>query len=546
MQKFLTKALSVSLLSTALVSATLSAQAANVPADAKLAAEQVLKVNNLADPTTLDVSQVKDSASLAAVRPLYETLVRVSADNKLVPQGAVSWEVNPEGTVWTFKLRPEATWSDGKPVVAADYVYAWQRKFDPKTANENAANYENSGPLNAFAVLKGQKPVSELGVKALDEHTLQFTLVKQDFFFVNDLVSVSTAPLRQDLVEKYPTTWQDAGHQLSNGPFVLKNYKRGDFLEYEANPYYWDKQNLTLTGLKAGFVLDRNASVARYLTGDFHATAFPGSEKEKYLTERKDEVHTGKNAQVTFLGFNLERVPLKARQALQLLTDQKLLTEKVLKSGFASSIYVPSLALEAQKLTQAPFFTQDYKERQTQAVKLLQEAGYTSKEPLKVGLLAINGDTSRKVYVALADWFNKGTGGLVDLEFEGAEPGVFVQRWLGKDFDLRFSTLGASFPHARNFYDSFLCKSRANTLNYCNPEFDKLYAQAEHTGDAQVRAELYEKLNQLLFADVPVATLWHGEWQYLVSPAVGGYNGAVEWNQQPYTDFYILDESPKQ
>lgn len=515
--------------------------AAHVPEGVKLAADQTLRDLLPGDPGTFDLHQASDTNSGGSVGPTVETLVRKSGDNEFELRLAESYTTSEDGLTWTFKLR-DSRWSDGKPIRAQDFVYAWRRLSDPKTASYNGDYLGNAFVVNATKIFRGEAPVDSLGVKALDDKTLEIKLEQPSPWLLSVFTSETTGPLRQDLVEGDPENWTKPGKLVSSGLWVLDTYARGDYITYKPNPYHYNAKNLTLTGLTYIFAKGA-ASYNRYLTEETHFGGFLPNQLEQVKKERPDEFVEVPEQGTSYWALNSKTVPKKARQALAWLADAKVVVEKITKSGKPSSVFAPFIAAENQLAKEADYYWQPLAERRKVGIKLLQEAGYTKENPLRLRFLTGTSSVSKQIFNAFNDFVDHGSGGLVKVELDANEDKVFFEKWKQKAFDVRASGTGVAYGHAHEYYKIFRCKDSSNTINYCNPEFDRIYEETARLPTADERAKGWAKLNEIILEDFPVLPAWHRLSRGLVSPAVGGYKHNSRYNH--YEDYYIIaDKHP--
>ncbi|HEJ7180763.1 TPA: oligopeptide ABC transporter substrate-binding protein OppA, partial [Serratia marcescens] len=221
-----------------------NAQAAEVPAGAKLAEVQELVRANGYEPATLDPNLAESNVEFYIFNDLFEGLLRVGKDGEAVPALAQKWE--HQGNVWIFHLRPQAKWSNGDPVTADDFVYSWRRLTDPKTASPYGSYLASAYVLNAAAINAGSKPPSELGVRALDAHTLQVTLSEPNSYLLKQLVHFPVLPVNRKVVERYGKNWTQPAHFVGNGAFRLSQWVVNEKVVVERNPQYWDNANTVL------------------------------------------------------------------------------------------------------------------------------------------------------------------------------------------------------------------------------------------------------------------------------------------------------------
>jgi len=194
------------------------------------------------DPTTMDPVKGNDTYSMGILRNIMEPLTRMEEDGDKQERkgaGAESWESNDDGTVWTFHLR-DNKWSDGEPVTADDYVYGMKQTLDPEAGSPNA--FYITCIKNGEAIYNGEKDVSELGVKAVDDKTLEITLEYSVPYFLSLTDTRAMYPVREDLVEKYGESYgANVESMVGCGPFKMTSWKRNSKIELEKNENYWDK-----------------------------------------------------------------------------------------------------------------------------------------------------------------------------------------------------------------------------------------------------------------------------------------------------------------
>ncbi|RIY32798.1 hypothetical protein CJP74_03625 [Psittacicella melopsittaci] len=539
MKKLTSLALAISLAGSFVYSPT---SFAAPPADVKLAAEQKLNVNLGSFPDTIDPGKFSDNTSSQVARAIFDTLYRQGPNGDYIPVAAERAVESSDGLTWTFYLRKDATWQDGKPVTAADFVYSWQRLSDPSNAStygDYLAN--NANVVNAAEVANGQLPPSALGVKALDDFTLEVKLTKPTPWLVQVLSYQVLAPVRQDLIEKYGDAWVRPENIVGNGPYKLVRYAVNDEITLTKVDSYWDAKNVTLTDLRFVFILDPNTAYYQYTTGELLYTGIPPQLKDQILKERPQEVRDSPRLATGFIDFNQKYEPLqdvRVRRALALLTDNKFIVERIYAAGTPTSIFVPTYVQDGQLATQADYWDKPLAERQAEAKRLLTEAGYTKDNPLRVELSYYSGRTIQRVFVALQSQYNRGSDGLVRLTGSQSEWKSYLDKVKTGDYQLRYNGWGADYDQASTFYNILTCGNGANYGGYCNQEYDKYVNLANQELNAQKRAELYAQANKVLQNDQGTIPFNWGSIYALVSPALGGYNEKNE--ERFYRDYYII------
>ena len=291
MQKFFKKSWLVTAISLGLTAT--SAMAANVPAGTALAEKQELVWNISANPATLDPQKMEGDVEGNYAHQLFETLVTSDEKGHILPGVATSWDHSPDFKTWTFHLRPEAKWSNGDPVVAGDFVFAWQRLADPKTASPYSSFLDFLKLKNADQVIAGKAPVTDLGVEAKDDHTLVLHLT-ESVPYVDKLVEhYVLSPVNPKVVKQFGDQWTAPENIVGNGAFVLKSMVVNEKAVLERNPHYWDNAKTVLNKVTLLPIESSATDIARYRAGDEDMTGkeIPIELFSKIKKELPNELH---------------------------------------------------------------------------------------------------------------------------------------------------------------------------------------------------------------------------------------------------------------
>ena len=241
-------------------------QAAVIPPGTVLAARQEMVRNNGAEPESLDPAYIESVNAGEITRDLFEGLTSSDHHSNVVPGVAESWK-QVDATTWVFKLRKNAVWSNGTPVTAEDFVYSWRRFLDPKTAAKIATTY-GIYLANGLDVVNGKKPVTDLGVRAIDAQTLEVRTAGPVPFLPALVAVAQYGPQPRAIVEKFGKDWTKPGNMVSNGAYVLKDWQVNSKVVVEKNPTYWDAANVQLTRVTFLCVEDGNADLKLYQSGE--------------------------------------------------------------------------------------------------------------------------------------------------------------------------------------------------------------------------------------------------------------------------------------
>jgi oligopeptide transport system substrate-binding protein len=511
------------LLLTALFGGATLAHAADVPAGTKLAPEQTLVKGNGSEPATLDPQKVEGTPESNVLRDLFEGLVSSGPKGETLPGVAESWETK-DNKHYVFHLRKDAKWSNGDPVTAHDFVFAFQRAVDPKTASPYSWYMEIPTIINASDIIAGKKPADTLGVKAVDDHTFEVQLEKAVPYFVSMLSHTTTYPVPKKVIEKFGDKWTQPGNMVSNGAYVLKDWVVNERVDVERNPNYWNNGKTVINKVTYLPIQSTNAELNRYLAGEVDLTYNMPIERFKQMKkELPDEVKVSGYVGTYYYQYNFKHKPfddVRVRTALSYAIDRNVIADKVMGKGETPGYtLVPDfvdgfkpVAPAWSKLTQA--------ERDTKAKELLTEAGYGPGKPLKFELLYNTDDNHKKVAVAVASMWKK-LG--VQVSLVNQEWKTYLETKKQGNFDVGRAGWIADYNEASSMLDLMQTTHGNNDGKYSNPTFDKLMSESRNQVDAEARNKLYVQAEEILAKDMPIAPIYQYVTSRMVKPYVGGY-----------------------
>jgi oligopeptide transport system substrate-binding protein len=527
MHSRLSRPVTIPVLAAALALAACQRQASRPPCPS---GKVCLEYGNTTDPSTLDPIKATLTTEAAIVRELMEGLAANASDGSPIPGMAASWETSPDGLVWTFHLRP-ALWSDGVPVTADDFVYAYRRALDPKTAAAYA--YLLYVIKGAEAVNGGKAAPETLGATALDAHTLRLTLAHPAPYLPQLLQHQSFSPVPAHAVRRWGDAWSRPGHYVGNGPYRLVSWRLGDFLRLEKNPLYHDAAKVCVDRIDFYPTQDSVSAERRVRRGELDVNNTILSSRVAFL-RRPDQmpafVRTHPYLSKTYLALNVAdtealRDP-RVRQAIGMAIDRSFLTDKLLRSGqIPTTAYVPPqiagyLPADAPH-PQAYWAAWPLARRQATARGLLAQAGYGPRRPLKLQLKTASVTASLLIAQALqADLRDVG----VDLTLRQEEAQVAYRSFEAKDFQVGLLAWIADYSDPLTFLT--LMKSDTGAQNYggyVNPLYDALLDRADHEPDGARRAAILGEAEQMMLDDAYIAPLYVGVNFNLVSPRVTGW-----------------------
>ncbi|KUQ62639.1 oligopeptide ABC transporter substrate-binding protein OppA [Enterobacter bugandensis] len=519
-----------------------AAMAADVPAGVQLAEKQTLVRNNGAEVQSLDPHKIEGVPESNVNRDLFEGLLVTDVDGHPAPGVAEKWE-NKDFKVWTFHLRKDAKWSDGTPVTAEDFVYSWQRLANPNTASPYASYLQYGHIANIDDIIAGKKPVTDLGVKAIDANTFEVTLSEPVPYFYKLLVHPSVSPVPKSAVEKFGEKWTQPANIVTNGAYKLKDWVVNERMVLERNPQYWDNAKTVINQVTYLPISSEVTDVNRYRSGEIDMTYnnMPIELFQKLKKEIPKEVHVDPYLCTYYYEINNQKAPftdVRVRTALKLALDRDIIVNKVKNQGdLPAYSYTPPYT-DGMKLVEPEWFKWSQEKRNEEAKKLLAEAGYTADKPLTFNLLYNTSDLHKKLAIAVASIWKKNLG--VNVKLENQEWKTFLDTRHQGTFDVARAGWCADYNEPTSFLNTMLSDSSNNTAHYKSPAFDKIIAETLKVADDAQRAELYAKSEEQLDKDSAIVPVYYYVNARLVKPWVGGYTGKDPLDNISVKNLYII------
>jgi oligopeptide transport system substrate-binding protein len=498
------------------------------------ATDQTLKVLESAEIPSMDSAMAEDVLSFTTLNNVNEGLYRLDPTEKVIP-GVASGpaQANADKTVYTIKLKNNTKWSNGDPVTANDFVYAWQRAIDPKNASPYGP-YMMSGKIkNATEIADGKLPASELGIKAVDDYTLQITLEKPLPYFENLMTFQLFYPQNKKFVEAQGADYaKDASHLLYNGPFKLSKWDgpTAQNWTYVKNDQYWDAKNVSLKQITVNVSKDGQSSANAFEAGQADIT--PKLAETAIISQYKGSKNltTYLEPSIFWLKMNEKNPALKnadIRKAIALAIDKKALVNDVLANGSVEADFV--MPKQFANLNGKDFRTSSnnfLKVNKSEAKKLWQQ-GLAAVGQTSLTLTYVDQDTStaKTTDAFIKDQLEKTLPGL-KLNIENVPFKIRVDREDKQDYDLLLGGWGPDYMDPMTFMDLWTSNSEQNHMSYADPEFDKYIASANNELAAKP-AERWKALQDaekvLLDKDAAVAPLYQRSVNLLISSKVQGF-----------------------
>ena len=490
----------------------------------------VFDINIASEPESIDPALNTSVDGAIMISQLFESLIRWDDDGNgnavLKPGIAESWDVSDDGLTWTFHLR-DAKWSDGKPVVANDFVYAWNRLVNPDTA----ADYEYM-----LDMVKGyDSEDKKLDISAPDDKTFVVNLSVKCPYFEEICAFPAVMPVRQDAIEGSKTWTNSPDTMIVNGPFVLESWQHNQVIEMKKNPEYYDNESVKAEKLAFHLQDDQNAIYASYRSGDLDfINSVPQEEVQKLLDTK--ELKVLPQVGTYFVCFNTEKEPFndaKVRKAFSLVIDRDFIVKQVTGQGQEpASGYVPSGVYDVDgaegddfRKTGGDYYSvkvDDYDKNVEEAKKLLEEAGYKDGEGFpQIEYLYNTNDGHKAIAEALQNMWQEKLG--VQVTLQNQDWNVFLTERKQGNFNIARHGWIADYNDPMSFIDMWITGGGNNDAQYKNDKFDALVKEAKATSDQAVRMENMHKAEDILIGeDSVVAPLYFYNNSYMMKPNVSG------------------------
>ncbi len=471
--------------------------------------EKVLYLNNAEEPTSFDPSMGFDSVSWDPLNQIMEGLMRLDEDFKPQEAMAESYEVSEDGLTYTFTLR-DAQWTNGDPVTSDDFVYGWLHMLDPETASYSAflgANYIEG----AEAYNEGEAETEDVGIKAIDDQTLEVRLVYPLDSFLGLITLPTFFPINEKIATENEKWYAEADTFVGNGPFKMTGWNHDENIIMTKNEDYWDADNVLIDGIEWAMVNSDNTEYQMYQTGDLDVSGIPTEMVDQLLDDPEAIIYDLAGTQ--FYRFNVTKEPFtnkKIRQAFTLALDPDDIVEYIVKTGnkvargFVSYGFTGPDGKDFRE-TQGDLVEFDPEKAKTLLKEGMEEEGW---DTLPDVVLSYNTDDVLKdVAETIQDQLKENID--IEVTLENSEWNVFRDEQADLKLQFSRSTFGHDYADPINALENFTTSNTVmNRTGWSNEEYDDLLKEARKEADSEKRWDLLLEAERVLIDEAPLLPLY--------------------------------------
>jgi len=536
------------------------------PSVADLATDQILKIDLGTEPATLDPNKAQSSDAIAVLSALQRGLVYFDKDLKVVPELAEALPViSADAKTLTFTLKDGIKYSNGDPIVAGDFVYSMKRLLDPRTAAPYSYVMAEVVGANDLIALGGADPapsdadvdalLAKVGITAPDDKTLVINLTTPATYFTSVLALWINVPIQEKWITSPNAT--EAANYVGSGPYILDTWNHNSQIVLKPNPNWSGDVKSTLTEIDMSMTTEPAQAQAAYEAGDLDMVLTPSEDVQRVKADPTlgPQVVEIPQLAITYYDYN-NGIDPKTLKPFAACADLKkcptmnkdfriALTQAVDKKAFidatfaavgqpANSFVMPGIPGYQEDLDPYPFDLAAAKEHMTTALAAIGVSSAADLGKLKFGFNSGSGHEPRVAF--LAEAWRQAFG--LETDQIGSDFSVFLQQRTAGEYQIARDGWGADYPHANNQLGNFICGGGNNNNQYCNPDFDKLIAQAAAEPDQDKQVALYNQAQTLLMGDAPFLPLRFGLTVYEVQPYLSGLTITPSDSQLPGDKFY--------
>ncbi|PCG20312.1 peptide ABC transporter substrate-binding protein [Brachyspira sp. G79] len=472
-----------------------------------------IRVSIGAEPQSIDPSFLSAIDSMIYAAHVFEGLTTKDKDNNLVGGVAESWDISDDGLTMTFHLRDNAKWSDGKDVTASEFVYSFRRLADPKTAS--SYSFLITPIKNASKVISGELPIEELGVKALDDKTLEVSFETPTAYFLELAAVPIFSPLREEFINEDWTFSPDT--YIGNGPYKMTERRVDEIISLELNTNYWNKDNIKAKKIDFIMFSDVSTAYAAIKEGSIlYSYKIPPNDID--LLREEGYLVVTPSLGTAYYALNNTNEVLKdkrVRKALALAIDRNYIVENITKGGERpAAAFIPYGLKDTQgdfRENGGEYYSvkkEDYSKNIEEAKRLLSEAGYSNGSNFPVLEFKTNPGTGVTIAEAVQQMWKENLN--IDMTITQEEWSVFQKNRQTRNYVVCRADWIGDYLDPMTFADLFVSSSSGNRVGYNNADYDKLILEAKNTLDNKIRMNNMHKAEDMLIGeDMAFIPLYH-------------------------------------
>ena len=493
--------------------------------------EKIVHMNSSTEPGSLHPALAQGTHESIILDHVFEGLTKRVPDGSIVAGMAKDWKISDDGTVYTFTLRDGIKWSNGDPVVAGDFEYAWKYALKPATASDyawqlyylvGAAEY-NSSEESDEAKLKELE--DKVGVKALDDKTLEVTLTDPVPYFIELCAFYTYYPINKKLQEQNPDWANDGSTHVSNGPFKIVEWNHKENIVVKKNENYYNKKEVKLDGIDFALIEDLNTAWQKYLAGELDIDYDLPTDVLGMLREQNNaELIIGNELATYFYRFNTSKKPMsniKIRKALTMAIDRQAIIDNVAQGGQTPAYAIVPGGISTDKgdfrQNGGNYFSENIEEAKKLLAEGLKEEGLDS---LSFTIIYNTSEGHKMIAEAIQEMWRKNLG--VDVTLENMEFQIKIEREHALDFEVSRAGWIGDYVDPMTFLDMWTSYSSQNDTGWTSEEFDALIDKAKTEFDMSKRMEYMNEAEKIFIESYAIMPIYFYTRPYVQKPYLTG------------------------
>lgn len=508
------------------------------------AERKVLRTNNSSEPGSLDPALAQGTHESWVLNHTFQGLMDYSEDGKIIEGVADSYDLADDDVTYTFKLKDGLKWSNGDPITADDFEFAWKRALDPDLAADYA--YQLYYLKGGEAYNLGEGDADGVGVKAIDEKTLEVTLEVPTGYFLELTAFYTYYPVNKKVVEGNPDWAKNADTHVSNGAFKLTTWEHNSKIVIEKNPEFHDADNVKLDAIEFAILDDENTAWQKYDGGEFDFLAtVPVAVVNELQTSNSKELTIGGQVGTYYYNLNSEKKPfdnVKVRKGLALTVDRETIVSKITLGGQIPAEGVVPFGMiddtgKDYRDATGTLVSYDVDEGKKLFLEGLEESGMTLEDFNAEGfvLLYNTNEAHQKIAQAVQEMWRTALG--IDIQLENVEFQVKLDREKAGDYDISRAGWIGDYMDPMTFVDLWHSTSSFNDARFFNDKYDALVDEAKASVDPKVRFDAMREAEQIMMAEMPVVPVYFHTQPYVQKDYVTGvYKPLINYPVMTYAD----------